>query len=296
MSRKKEIQVGLTVIVSVAVLSWGLLWFKQAVFSQSVVRYRVDFESVGGLQSGDRVQVQGIRMGQVEDFVLESGVVRVTFHVNEEANLREDAKVRLTSMGIVGEMLLEVMPGSGEPVSENHLFIGHVMKDMNAMMNEGAETLEEARALTREITAFMESIRGEDRLRTVLDNTSDATMTLKTTTEELAPELKGLVAKLRATSDAVHAAVAGHDSVLAGVLVDTRTAAGSIENLTLLLTETTETLARIVQRLESGEGSIGRALDDDSLYAAAESTIVDVQDLIADIKARPKRYFHVSLF
>jgi hypothetical protein len=32
------------------------------------------------------------------------------------------------------------------------------------------------------------------------------------------------------------------------------------------------------------------------LYAQAESTIVAVQDLIADVKARPKRYFHVSLF
>ncbi len=296
MSRKKEIQVGLTVIISLAVLGWGLLWFKQAVFAGTVTVYRADFETVGGLQSGDRVQVQGIRMGKVKDFVLQDGVVRVTFQVKDKAVLHEDAVVRLTSMGIVGELLLEIMPGTGPIAPENHLFTGHVMKDMNAMMSEGAETLFEARELTREITAFMEAIRGEGRLETVLDNTSAATSTLKTATEELAPELKGLVADLRATSAAVNAAIAGPDSALAGVLTDAQLAAKAVEDLTVMLTATTESLAQIIQRLENGEGTVGRALQDDSLYAAAESTIVDMQDLIADMKARPKRYFHVSLF
>ena len=296
MSRKKEIQVGLTVIIALAVLGWGLLWFKQAVFAGTVTVYQADFVSVGGLQSGDRVQVQGIRMGKVKDFVLQDGVVRVTFQVKDDAVLREDAIVNLTSMGIVGELLLEIMPGTGAVAPENFLFTGNVMKDMNAMMSEGAETLVEARELTREITSFMEAIRGEGRLETVLDNTSAATSTLKTATEELAPELKGLVADLRATSAAVNAAIAGPDSALVGVLTDAQVAAKAVEDLTVMLTETTESLAQIIQRLENGEGTVGRALQDDSLYAAAESTIVDMQDLIADMKARPKRYFHVSLF
>ena len=296
MSRKKEIQVGLTVIIALAVLGWGLLWFKQAVFAGTVTVYQADFVSVGGLQSGDRVQVQGIRMGKVKDFVLQDGVVRVTFQVKDDAVLREDAIVNLTSMGIVGELLLEIMPGTGAVAPENYLFTGNVMKDMNAMMSEGAETLVEARELTREITSFMEATRGEGRLETVLDNTSAATSTLKTATEEIAPELKGLVADLRATSAAVNAAIAGPDSALVGVLTDAQVAAKAVEDLTVMLTETTESLAQIIQRLENGEGTVGRALQDDSLYAAAESTIVDMQDLIADMKARPKRYFHVSLF
>jgi phospholipid/cholesterol/gamma-HCH transport system substrate-binding protein len=296
MSRKKEIQVGLTVIIALAVLGWGLLWFKQAVFAGTVTVYQADFVSVGGLQSGDRVQVQGIRMGKVKDFVLQDGVVRVTFQVNDDAVLHEDAIVNLTSMGIVGELLLEIMPGTGAVAPENYLFTGNVMKDMNAMMSEGAETLIEARELTREISSFMEAIRGEGRLENVLDNTSAATSTLKTATEEIAPELKGLVADLRATSAAVNAAIAGPDSALAGVLTDAQVAAKAVEDLTMKLTETTESLAQIIQRLENGEGTVGRALQDDSLYAAAESTIVDMQDLIADMKARPKRYFHVSLF
>ena len=69
-----------------------------------------------------------------------------------------------------------------------------------------------------------------------------------------------------------------------------------IDTLTSLLTDTTVALAAMMERLEAGEGSAGRLMKDESLYEEAEETIVMVQDLITDIKARPKRYFHVSIF
>jgi phospholipid/cholesterol/gamma-HCH transport system substrate-binding protein len=51
-----------------------------------------------------------------------------------------------------------------------------------------------------------------------------------------------------------------------------------------------------VESLERGEGSAGMLLRDDTLHAQAESTIIMMQDLIADVKERPKRYFNFSLF
>ena len=296
MNRKKEVQVGITVILSVIVLVAGLIWFKQVRLSGTVHRYQVDFPSVGGLQVRDRVQVQGIRMGAVSDFEIVDGQVRVSFYVKETEPLRGDAEIKLTSMGIVGEMLIEIMQGTGEVVPAGHLFQGEVMQDMNAMMNEGAATLEDARELTRELTAFMKQLRDDDRLAHVLDNTATATETIVRTTEEIAPELQALVGELRVTTSAIHASVAGPDSLLLNTLGGAQAAMARVDTLTLLLTRTTETLTSMVVRLEAGEGTAGRLMTDDSLYAETEETILMVQDLIADMKARPKRYFHVSLF
>jgi phospholipid/cholesterol/gamma-HCH transport system substrate-binding protein len=296
MSAKKEIQVGVTVIVSLTILIWGLLWFKQVRFSGGVDHYYVEFPSVGGLQQHDRVQVRGIRLGAVEDFVMNDELVRVRFYVEQGTGLRQDAVVTLQSQGIVGEMLLEVLPGRGEPAPQGFVYKGRVLQDMNAMMNEGAETLSEARDLTREVTAFLNEMREGGRLGGLVDDARGAAATLRGTTEELAPELKDLVAELQATTSAVHAAVAGPDSLLAGGLRDAGLTLARADTMMVLISQTTAALAALVTRLESGEGTVGRALSDDSLYAEAESTIVMVQDLIADIKARPKRYFHVSLF
>jgi len=293
---KREIQVGVTVIVSLVVLVWGMLWFKQVRFAGGVEHYAVEFASVGGLQAHDRVQVRGIRLGAVEDFAMIGDKVRVHFYVEPKAGLTRDSRIALTSMGIVGEMLVEITPGAGPAAPPGHVFQGEVLKDMGAMMNEGAATLEEARTLTRELTAFMQEMRAGDRVGAIMDDTRSTMASLRATNEELTPEVKHLVADLRATTAAVRTAVAGPDSLLAGTLRGAGATLARADSLTVLLARTTASLASLVERLEAGEGSAGRMLKDDSLYAQAESTIVAVQDLLADIKARPKRYFHVSLF
>ena len=164
------------------------------------------------------------------------------------------------------------------------------------MMNEGASTLEEARKLTHELSSFLSEVRGDGNLVETVDDIRATMSTLRTTTMDVAPDLTATLRELRTTTAAVHAAVAGPDSLLAGSLKGAATSMARVDSLTAQLTRTTETLAAIVARVEAGEGTVGRALRDDSLYAEAESTIVAVQDLIADVKARPKRYFHVSLF
>jgi len=296
MGSKKEIQVGITVILSLIVLIWGTLWFKQVRFSGGVDRYVAEFTTVGGLQGGDRVQVRGIRLGAVENFAIEGDVVSVRFYVDESADLRQDAKVTLSSQGIVGEMLLEILPGKGESAPDGFVYQGKVMQDMNAMMDEGAATLVEARELTTEVTAFLAELRGDGRLGNMVDETRGVMSTLQTTTEEIAPDLKALVADLSETTNTVRAAVAGPDSLLSGTLQGAEAALARVDTLTQQLVRATTLLTEMIERIEAGEGSAGRLLHDDSLYAQAESTIVAVQDLVADMKARPKRYFHVSLF
>ncbi|MBC8424673.1 MCE family protein [bacterium] len=296
MGNKKEVQVGITVIVSLVVLIWGTLWFKQVRFSGGVDRYYVEFESVGGLQGGDRVQVRGIRLGAVEDFGIQGDQVRVRFHVDDLADLRQDAQINLTSQGIVGEMLLEILPGEGESAEDGFVFQGRALADMNAMMDEGAETLAYTRALTREVTALIADLRGDERLSGTLDDTRGAMKAIRSTADDIAPDVKTLVTDLGAVTRTIRAAVAGPDSLLTGTLRDAEAALARVDTLSGQLTRATTLLTEVLERLEAGEGSAGRLLRDDSLYAQAESTIVAVQDLIADMKARPKRYFHVSLF
>ena len=146
------------------------------------------------------------------------------------------------------------------------------------------------------MTAFLAELRGDGRLGNMVDETRGVMSTLQTTTEDIAPDMKALVADLSETTNAVRAAVAGPDSLLTGTLKGAEAAMARVDTLSQQLARATTLLTEVLERIEAGEGSAGRLLHDDSLYAQAESTIVAVQDLVADMKARPKRYFHVSLF
>ena len=293
---KKDIQVGAIVLMAALLLIFGLLWLKQVRFSGGVISYVVDFEAVSGLQKEDRVNVRGIRMGAVDGFELHDGLVRVTFHVEDNADLRKDADIHLQTIGIVGEKIIDINPGGGEPADEGYYFQGVADADLTVLTAQASNSIQDAKEITTELKQLLANLREQGLVDSTLIAAKGAARTLESTTADLAPDLKDLISEMRRTTAAINNLVAGPDSTLALALADARSAAAQADTLTGRLNRAGESLAVVLARLENGEGTAGRILKDEMLYAQAESTITAVRDLIADVKARPKRYFHVSLF
>ena len=76
MSRRTEIQVGITVLVALGVTLWGVTWLKELSLARKVRVWTVTFPQTGGLSSSDEVQVNGLRKGNVEKVTLASDGVR----------------------------------------------------------------------------------------------------------------------------------------------------------------------------------------------------------------------------
>jgi phospholipid/cholesterol/gamma-HCH transport system substrate-binding protein len=53
---------------------------------------------------------------------------------------------------------------------------------------------------------------------------------------------------------------------------------------------------KLLSNLESGEGTLGKALKDDSLYNQLVSATVNLDSLITDFKKHPKKYVKLSIF
>ncbi len=110
MDRKQnEVQVGLITVFALVVLVIGMMWLKDMTVGGGVQNFEVDFPTVEGLQVGDRVQVRGIRAGQVDKFEVMDGFVRVGIELDDEIMLREDASFTLGTKGIVGEVVIEIL-------------------------------------------------------------------------------------------------------------------------------------------------------------------------------------------
>jgi len=296
MSAKKEIQVGVIVLAASLVLVFGLLWLKQVRFSGRQIAYEVDFPAVSNLQTEDRVNVLGIRMGAVDGFALHDGQVRVRFHVEEEAGLRRDAEIHLTTVGIVGEKIIDILPGEGEPAPEGHLFQGVADADLTQMTAAASQTLADTRDVAAEVKSLLVCIREQGLVDSTLASTRQAAREVENAVTELAPELTALVRELRTTAAAVNALVAGPDSALYGTLAEARAVVARADTLAENLGRAGDSLASMLADVQQGEGTAGRLLRDDALYVRADSVLAAVTDLLADVKARPKRYFHVSLF
>ena len=58
----------------------------------------------------------------------------------------------------------------------------------------------------------------------------------------------------------------------------------------------TNALNRILEGMERGEGSLGLALRDTSLYHNTNEVLLSLRKLLDDLRERPGRYFHLKVF
>ncbi len=288
---QREIQVGLAVILSVIVLIAGILWFKNFRFAGGIDSYAVDFSTVEGLQVRDRVQVRGIRMGAVDDFQIVDGHVRVTFHIDKGVPLREDTRVQLVQVGIVGEMVIEIDPGMGAVVPEGHVFQGKVAISLLAMSESASAALDDLRGLAGDLHELVADLREEDRIPGTLRAAESAAAGLDGLLQENREDFRALVENFRYTSDALREVLAGPDSSLAQAVHSAARTFTRADSVMLNLEQTTAVLAEVAARLEAGEGTAGRLLADESLYARAESTLTAANALLIDVRRNPRRYF-----
>jgi phospholipid/cholesterol/gamma-HCH transport system substrate-binding protein len=65
-----------------------------------------------------------------------------------------------------------------------------------------------------------------------------------------------------------------------------------IENTNLVMTQTKEIMAKV----NSGKGTMGMLINNDSLYVKLDKTVGDLDKLLIDLKKNPGRYVSVSVF
>jgi len=121
---RRRLKVGLFTGVLVVLLGASVLVLgkKERLFTRHV-HYAARFVHVGGLVPGAPVQLNGVVVGDVEKVVLSGDPAQreivVGFRVDARvaSRVRADSKVRIRSLGLLGDRYLEVSSGSpAEPL------------------------------------------------------------------------------------------------------------------------------------------------------------------------------------
>ena len=137
-SYRHEVGVGLIVLVAAGLTGWLALRVGSFGMGDHTV-YTADFEEVAGVKTGASVTVAGVDVGKIDGIELQNGRARVTFRVDPEIELRQDAKAVIRARSILGEKYLSVEPGSSDspPLDGNHVSeaIGQVEIDPTHKQN-----------------------------------------------------------------------------------------------------------------------------------------------------------------
>jgi len=69
-----------------------------------------------------------------------------------------------------------------------------------------------------------------------------------------------------------------------------------IQKLTSSLEESLANFNSVLSKIERGEGSIGKLINDEELYNNLEGASKEMEELLRDLKENPKRYMQFSVF
>jgi phospholipid/cholesterol/gamma-HCH transport system substrate-binding protein len=291
---KQEIGVGLLVIAAVGTFALGAAWLSgKSIGPSDTVRVPVRFADVNGLRAGDPVQTSGVRVGRVEDVVLEDvGRVMVYLSVDRDSRPHADARAAVASLDFFGTKYIDYQPGRAPDLMAD----GSVITGSREIaLTEGAA------GLTERATEFLSATQSILSQRTADDihNTMvAATQALEVITKvgsgpgvEEATEALKSVQLLAARLDSI----LGNPAI--GKSVD------QLDELTTNLNEMSEglasmtkTLAQILEKMESGQGTFGRVMNDSTMYVNLNATMKAMQELLEDVRRNPGRYINVKVF
>jgi phospholipid/cholesterol/gamma-HCH transport system substrate-binding protein len=291
---RREVSVGLFVVIGILAVLVALFALTDPGTFRGRYHVTTIVQDAGGIRKGDPVQLKGVNIGRIRDFTITRNGVRVSMELEAEYPVPADSRISIVSGGLLQSMVAEVVPG----VSTERARDGAVLPSAEApTLTKTAEQLG-GRADTVLLRA--QNLLSPENI----DNVGASTAQL----QELLVALTGLVAEQRQqlnalTSSLTRSAQGLEGAVgsvaqpeLARAIARTDSMSLRLDAATASLQQASTSLASLVTRMESGEGTLGKLMRDDRLYDNLNAAVTDLNRLTTDIRQNPRRYINVSVF
>lgn len=207
--RRHEIGVGLLLVVAMFVTGFMALKVGAIGSFTPQVHVEVLIADASGVGPGSAVSVAGVEVGQVDALTIAHHQARLSLLLDRDAEIREDAEVRVRSRSVLGEKYVELTPKSLDApvlVDGGRLHEAPGRTEIDELVNTIGSLLAgiEPEVLD-EVTGSIRDTLAEDpqRLSRMLQNADKALTNIAQATEDLGP----LVSEGRATMGAARSAV-----------------------------------------------------------------------------------------
>ncbi len=280
---RQEASVGALVLVSLALFIAGTMWLSGRSFRSGGDRVTIQVTDAGTLKRGNPVKVSGVTMGAVENITFEEfGRVLIGVSLSDRIVPKADASAKLTSIGLVGDMQIELNPGTAaEPLPRDQIIIGSQDK---GLMTLGSELGEQARSV---MSGFEElaSKRMADDLHETLEAMQRMMNTYSDTTRGPAAEMQTTMRSLQQLSGRLDSTLANPD--IERFLAHADSATARLADLATRFTGTAARLDTLLSKTNAGEGTLGRMANDTTLYVEMTETTRSLRKLLDELTRNP---------
>ncbi len=329
---KNEIKVGILGIVTLFVAVFGYKYLKGSNLLDSSWRYYVRFRDVGQMDASAPVLTRGFKVGSVTKINIDPESpdwILVTIEVNKEIKLPKSTKAILVSQGLMGgkAIILQFDKSCTDDCLENKSNIPGEIAGMLSSMFSKDEVKDYTQAIGNELNTLLDtSVVNQNKelagtiknIHIILDNLAKSTSSIKmlldhsnTAISHSMQNLEQVTNTLAKNSESISQSIKNLDKISSSIaqadpgkmlksadatLVESKK---SLQELTSTLEQSKQTISHlnnILTDVNSGKGSLGKLINDPSLYQNLNRSSKNLDLLLQDLRLNPKRYIHVSVF
>jgi len=292
--KQSDAIVGLVIVVAFIALLGGIIWLKKISLTSSTVSYTALFPKIGGLQVGDPVYVNGVEKGTVSSILLHEAEVAVQFRIDETIPFTDSSDITVKNVGLMGERAVEIIlsrageqhkPDTGKKVaryikgnydsgiSEALGMLGNIMGEAQGLLDTVQYVVNETVADPKFVKFFGDATGRLDTMTLLLDRI----------VIENEPKLGGIVDNLVSASSGVDGIVKENRSGIKSIVKNADGLSSEARSIVVDADSLLATLRSISAKIDTGKGTAGKLLNDDSVSVELTSTIKNLDELIKEV-------------
>ncbi len=295
-SKNIEFQVGVIILIGALILVASLYWLQGYRLSTSSDTIRVLFGDVGTLAVGDKVTVSGVRKGKVSGMRLTEGGVEVEILLSRDVTLRRDARFVIKNLGLMGERFIAISPGRDTVEFDYSIPVaGLYDTGLPEVMGLMGEMITELRNL---VVSFKRTVGSDSSLQSFNNTVSNLESVsaslasyvsrneakLDKTTENFLGASRELNRLLSANAGRVDSSISRFDRI-----------SHKIEMIVVQLDTLSMSAREFADNINNPDGTLQLLLEDRRLYDDLRKTADNIDDLISDIRANPRKYINLTV-
>ncbi len=305
MKFSNEAKVGLTVLLAFLVAVVGFRFMRDVPIFRQSLEISATFERGDGISQGSIVNVSGVKVGSVSRVQLTPDLqVRVVMRLDDKIPIPRNSVAHLTSLGIVeGKSIVIRLGDSDELLQFGDEIDGVYIESMTEVL--GARSEEIAGDVSESLSELNVFLR---QLNTAFDD--DTRVTLDQTLESASKAAQGIAELLENKQQEISDAIDAGSRMMAQLDTLATDSRPRIDSVMVALQQNLEDLERVRNEVESatanlndilgkvnnGEGTLGRLVNDASVYDNLDELTKELTELVRGINENPGRYLrHMSI-
>lgn len=302
-------------MIALAILIWGLMFLKGLELFKKHQTFIAVYDHVNGLVSANPVSIKGLKVGQVTKLYFNPNnpnKIVVELYLDGDYPIPKNSYARIFSSDLLGSREVEIVLGDTNVLAKN----GDTLKSMTEA-TLGEEVNRQLLPLKKKAENLISSIdtvatiiqlvlnkntrenlvQSIEHIKEALENLAHTTYNIDTLVSTQRNHLSAIITNVESISENIRKNNDKISNILSNLSdVSDSLAKARIPYTFAQINSTITNLNQILQKINRGEGTVGLLLNDEKLYKEVEKSARDLNLLLEDIKANPKKYVKISVF